>query len=213
MGRTLNKRTNTLPPVRRYTSYLIQITVISYNLKMHRSILALALFLQQGLAAYCPPTGTLLPLPQVSKDLDLSNLTSILDGIAANSSALGWNSTTTSFSIQATSLDETFFSHYHTAPEKNETGTQEVGGDTVFRIASVTKVFTVLALLLEKEMGLDDPIGKYVEELDGKEGWEDVTLRLLASQLAAVSRGGEYSPPTTSNLVYHSSTQLKERGS
>lgn len=161
---------------------------------MHRSVLSLALFLQQGLATYCPPTGELLPRPKVPTGLDLSDLTSILDGIAEDSSSLGWNSTTTSFSIQATSLDDDFFSYYHTAPQRNGSGTQEVDGDTPFRIASVTKLFTVLAVLLEKDMNLDDHIGKYVEELDGLDGWKDVTIRHLASQIAAVPRNGECYP-------------------
>lgn len=158
---------------------------------MYSSILSLALFLHQGLAAYCPPTGEVLPRPKVPKHFDLSNLASTLDKIAEDSSSLGWNSTTTSFSIQATSLEDDFFSHHHTAPQRNETGTDEVGGDTVFRVASVTKIFTVLAVMLEEGMDLDDKIGKYVEELDGLEEWEDVTLRLLASQMAAAPRDGE----------------------
>lgn len=55
----------------------------------------------------------------------------------------------------------------------------------------MTKIFTVLAVMLEEGMDLDDKIGKYVEELDGLEEWEDVTLRLLASQMAAAPRDGE----------------------
>lgn len=161
---------------------------------MYRSLLSLALFLQQGLAAYCPPTGEVLPRPKVPKHFDLSNLTATLDRIAEDSSSLGWNSSTTSFSIQATSLEDDFFSYSHTAPQKNGTGTDEVDGDTVFRVASVTKIFTVLAVMLEEGMDLDDKIGKYVKELDGLEGWDDVTLRLLASQMAAVPRDGELFP-------------------
>ncbi|KAL3484990.1 beta-lactamase/transpeptidase-like protein [Aspergillus germanicus] len=72
---------------------------------------------------------------------------------------------------------------------KNESGVQHVDGDTVYTIASITKVFTVLAVWLEAKMNLDDPIGRYVHELNNSD-WADVTLRLLTSQLAAIPRNG-----------------------
>jgi CubicO group peptidase (beta-lactamase class C family) len=64
---------------------------------------------------------------------------------------------------------------------------QEVSGDTVFEIGSVTKVFTsLLALDMARrgEVKLDDPVAKYLPErvkvpaYDGKE----ITLRNLATQ-------------------------------
>jgi CubicO group peptidase (beta-lactamase class C family) len=101
----------------------------------------------------------------------------------------GWNSTINSFSVMATSAEETFFTYHHTAPMNNESSVQNVDGNTVYAIASITKVFTVLAVWLEGRMNLDDPIGKYVQELNNSD-WEDVTLRLLTSQIAAVPRNG-----------------------
>ena len=101
----------------------------------------------------------------------------------------GWDPNITSFSVMATSPSQTFFSYHHTARVKNETGVKKVGDDTVYMIGSVSKLFTVLAIWLEERVSLDDPIGKYVQEFDIP-GWEDVTLRLLTSQMAAVSRQG-----------------------
>ena len=43
--------------------------------------------------------------------------------------------------------------------------------DTRFRIASITKMFTAVAVLRlaqEGRIGLDEPIGKYVPEVAGK---------------------------------------------
>ncbi|KAJ0423140.1 beta-lactamase/transpeptidase-like protein [Aspergillus carlsbadensis] len=137
----------------------------------------------------CPPTGPVLPPPRIPQDYDWPNLTRTLDQFIQNSVEDGWNGTINSFSVMATSAEETFFSYHHTAPLKNESGVQRVDGDTVYAIASITKVFTVLAVWLEDRMNLDDPIGWYVQELNSS-GWEDVTLRLLTSQIAAIPRNG-----------------------
>ena len=65
-----------------------------------------------------------------------------------------------------------------------------IDGDSQYRIASISKVFTTLGLLYQHASGklsLDDPIDKYIPELrDSDKGelpWKDITLRILASQL------------------------------
>ncbi|KAK2801506.1 hypothetical protein FQN50_007722 [Emmonsiellopsis sp. PD_5] len=156
---------------------------------MHSYVLTLLLFLHHSLAAYCPPTGPVLPPPAIPANFAASELTNTLTGFIKNSQEYGWNASANSFSVSLTSADSTFFSYHHTAPLKNDTGVAEVAGDTIYRVASATKVFTVLAVLLEERINLDDPIGKYVKELNGSE-WEEVTVRLLTNQLAAVPRDG-----------------------
>lgn len=137
----------------------------------------------------CPPTGPVLPAPDIPPDFLHGKLTDILNELVDNSTENCWDSNTTSFSIMATSPTHSFFTHHRTAQVRNESGASGVGDDTTYMIASVTKVFTVLATWLEERLNLDGPIGKYVEELDIP-GWEDVTLRLLTNQMAAVSRQG-----------------------
>lgn len=65
-----------------------------------------------------------------------------------------------------------------------------VDGDSQYRIASITKVFTTLGLLYQHDAGnvsLDTTIDKYIPELqepdNGDIPWKDITLRILASQL------------------------------
>jgi CubicO group peptidase (beta-lactamase class C family) len=65
-----------------------------------------------------------------------------------------------------------------------------VDGDSQYRIASITKVFTTLGLLYQHAAGnlsLDDAVDKYIPELKesdkGELPWKDITLRMLASQL------------------------------
>lgn len=157
---------------------------------MHQRALLLSIFLFLGVvSSLCPPTGSVLPAPNIPEDFLHGDLTNTLNNLIENSAEDGWDPKKTSFSVMATSPRHTFFSFHHTAEVKNETGTNEVGNDTIYMIASVSKVFTVLATWLDKRLDLDSPIGKYVQEFDVP-GWEDVTLRLLTSQMAAVSRQG-----------------------
>ena len=156
---------------------------------MHFSTIGLFLLFQHSIAVFCPPPGAVLPPPHIPSNFAASKLTGILNKIVQKSQDYGWNATTNSFSVSATSRDKTFFSHHYTAPLKDESGVHKVKGDTVYRIASVTKLFTVLAVLLEERIHLNDSIGEYIKELNGTV-WKDVTLRLLTSQLAALPRYG-----------------------
>ncbi|KAH7393075.1 beta-lactamase/transpeptidase-like protein [Pyrenochaeta sp. MPI-SDFR-AT-0127] len=103
----------------------------------------------------------------------------------------------TSFSVEITSSKESLWSQHHTARERNASRSDipQVNGDALYRIASITKVFTVLGILYQHEAGnlsLDAAVNKYIEELGEKsEGgipWKDITLRSLASQLSGLQR-------------------------
>ena len=100
---------------------------------------------------------------------------------------------TSSFSVEVTSTTSTLWSYHHTARELNETrpGANPVDGSSVYRIASITKTFTVLALLQLHSAGnlsLDDPVIKYLPHLHGTLPWKDITLRILATQLSGLPR-------------------------
>lgn len=103
----------------------------------------------------------------------------------------------TSFSIAITSSEDTLWEKHHTAAVRNASreGVSEVDGDTVFRIASITKTFTVLGILYQHEAGnlsLDASIDTYISELrqdqHGTIAWKDITIRSLASQLSGIPR-------------------------
>ncbi|KAF3030309.1 hypothetical protein E8E12_000918 [Didymella heteroderae] len=103
----------------------------------------------------------------------------------------------TSFSVEVTSSKETLWSKHHTAIERNASrpDVPEVNGDALYRIASITKTFTVLGLLHQEKAGnlsLDDTVDKYIKELKeeqkGTLPWKDITLRSLASQLSGIPR-------------------------
>lgn len=72
-----------------------------------------------------------------------------------------------------------------------------VSAETVFRIGSITKVFTGMALLAlrdEGRIGLDDPVTRYVPELEGAvyptEDSPVITLRNLVTHTSGLPRLG-----------------------
>jgi serine-type D-Ala-D-Ala carboxypeptidase/endopeptidase len=78
---------------------------------------------------------------------------------------------------------------------------QEVNGDTVFEIGSVTKTFTTLLLqdMVERgEMKLDDPVAKYLPEsvkVPARNG-KQITLFNLATHTAGLPRDPSNLTPT-----------------
>ncbi|KAJ4310463.1 hypothetical protein N0V94_008434 [Neodidymelliopsis sp. IMI 364377] len=120
----------------------------------------------------------------------------------------------TSFSIEITSSKGSLWSKHHTARERNASRPDipEVNGDALYRIASITKTFTVLGLLYQEKAGnlsLDDPVDKYITEFtkdDGTLPWKDITLRSLAKLLNDVkSKIPIFAPnqqSTYSNLAF-----------
>ena len=152
--------------------------------------------------AGCHIPGPAFPTPRLARNSSsLSTITTKLDTIIKNilhGEDAHWSEDTTSFAIQLTSADETLWSEYFTAKilgDYKDSGPTPVTGDTVFRAASITKTFTIYALLLEKRINLEDPITKYLPALrDGSErdAWavdfDEITIRSLASQLSGIAR-------------------------
>ena len=103
----------------------------------------------------------------------------------------------TSFSVEVTSQTRTLFSIHHTARIRSSIrrGAREIGNTTAYRIASMTKPFTVLAILQQQQAGnlsLEHPVSEYVSALalpqTGSIPWEHITLRSLATQQSGIPR-------------------------
>ncbi|KAL8839752.1 MAG: hypothetical protein Q9170_001623 [Blastenia crenularia] len=118
---------------------------------------------------------------------------------AAKSESSPWRTNITSFSIAVTSASENLWTTSHTASvlgNYTDSTPTAVSDQTYFRIASISKVFTVLAVLLQQQAGkwsLHDSITKFVPELlegetTNKVNWESITLETLASQLSGIPR-------------------------
>ncbi|CUS10218.1 unnamed protein product [Tuber aestivum] len=155
----------------------------------HTNLLLLTFLLPHlpTIAAKCYPPGATFPAPDYA-------LLPPPDIKLPTSAEAPWPANITSYAVQVTTAEKTIFSAYHTAEilgEYRDGEPSDVTGDTYFRIASNTKVFTVLAVLLTEGMSLDDGVLKYIPELaDGEGGveWGDVTLGSLGGHLAGIVR-------------------------
>lgn len=151
--------------------------------------------------AFLTPKLTALDL-QLERSLLILKLNNLInDLLIGKERPDGWSPENTSFAIQLTSNQETLWESYHTASilgNYTDSNPAPVSADTVFRIASISKTFTVYALLLENVIGLDDPITKYLpgladvkQETPNSIKWDQITIRSLASQLSGIGRGSE----------------------
>ncbi|KAL2861171.1 serine hydrolase domain-containing protein [Aspergillus lucknowensis] len=107
--------------------------------------------------------------------------------------------------------------YHHTAPEiaNSATGTRKVDGDSIYRIASVSKLFTVLAGLIELkgqdwERPLSELFPAFAQSLRERSGtvdpvydtqWDAITPRALASQMGGIAQYG--APWNTDYLTLH----------
>jgi hypothetical protein len=123
------------------------------------------------------------------------------------SSGLAPNDTAFAVAMFSSKDNQTVFEHYYT-PD-NALGVPSVTRDSIFRIGSVAKVFTVWTFLAAAgDAFFKDPITKYIPELVNVPAspavasnvvyddindvrWEEVTLGDLASQAAGIPRDGK----------------------
>lgn len=167
----------------------------------------------------CPPLGATLPSPSsllnsAAVQNVLSNLTSTLNQAVSvdSTSTFGINFNTTSlsasiFSIESNSSasNEPFlWQYHHSAPslQQDANGAKTVDADSIYRIGSLTKVFTVLTFLINAgERHWYEPVTKYIPELAQAAAtlnatqdpidyvnWDEVTVGDLASHLAGIGR-------------------------
>ncbi|KFZ03908.1 hypothetical protein V502_10566 [Pseudogymnoascus sp. VKM F-4520 (FW-2644)] len=99
---------------------------------------------------------------------------------------------TSSFSVEVTTSTNSLWELHHTARDKDpvRSGAEKVSGESVYRIASITKAFTVLAIIQQHVAGnlsIDDTIDQYLD-LRGDIQWSDITLRTVATQLSGIPR-------------------------
>jgi CubicO group peptidase (beta-lactamase class C family) len=119
------------------------------------------------------------------------------------------NPSGTSWSLQifSASSDQALWEHHHTA---TNLGGFSVGPDTIYRLGSLTKIFTIMTFLAEAgDSHWNDPITNHIPELDllavkarsdpvMNVDWESVTLGSLASHMAGIVRDCNQPAPSIS---------------
>lgn len=112
----------------------------------------------------------------------------LFDGLVKADDA-PFNTSDTSFSVTFTSDYETLFEFHHMADEVSKVDAQQVDGNTVYRLASVTKLFTTLSTMLQDGLDFDDYVWQHLLELEGLEDWKDITIKMLSSHTSGVPTG------------------------
>ncbi|KAI0416377.1 beta-lactamase/transpeptidase-like protein [Xylaria grammica] len=158
----------------------------------------------------CPLYGLGYPKPSdLSNHEGIRNAASALDSVFKEyiDEANNTGADRFSYSVEVFSATEAapLWSHHWTAKNlatMNTTGVRKVDGSTVYRIGSLTKVFTMLTFLAEVgDAAWNDPIAKYVPEIAAmavpghdnshsltSPDWGSITIGALASQVSGLMR-------------------------
>ncbi|KAK6088102.1 beta-lactamase-like protein 2 [Seiridium cupressi] len=152
-----------------------------------------------ALDGLCPPLGAVLPAPKApSSSLHIQSAVLQLKQVLQNVTA-ALNNSAVSFGVQSIHETEPLLEFHYTPPEFGSHGVKEVDSNSVYRLASTSKLFPALAILRTEGMDLNDPITKYLPELRdlNKQSraqnelwtidWDDITLGALSSHLGAPS--------------------------
>ncbi|KAI1171687.1 beta-lactamase/transpeptidase-like protein [Nemania sp. FL0916] len=132
----------------------------------------------------------------------------------------------TSWSLQifSASSNEAIWEHYHTARNllgEDGSGNFTIGPDTIYRLGSLTKIFTIMTFIAEAgDSYWNDPVTKYVPELEALAAkaesdpvmfvdWSSVTLGALASHMAGIVRDFALEGELTQE---HNQTELMDQG-
>ena len=147
------------------------------------------------ISARCYDPSPAFPLPGHEAYERSGALGTVLEAISLkiNQEVLAPEFDISSFSVEVTTSKGTLWELHHTARDRDleRPGAVEVTGNSVYRMASVTKCFTTLAILQQHAAGnlsLDDTIDTYLSGLSGDIPWKDITLRTVASQLSGIIR-------------------------
>ncbi len=162
----------------------------------------------------CPPLGPVYEKPNnfnTSSAIQaaIANLTaSFTAWDQNNSSAIRANTTSYSIEVFSTSKEHpVVFSWHHTAAslaaDTNTSGVRQASPDAVYRLGSLTKIFTIYTWLAQDgDSKWNEPITKYVPELAAAAAkaksdpvanvaWDEVTIGSLAGQLSGAIRDCE----------------------
>jgi len=156
-------------------------------------------------SAYQPPKN--LSKQAIWQSFAVSFSTSLKRYAEAGNSPYGTlSSNVTSFSVHVAAVDsgETIFDFHHTAPSRSPHGTSKVDKDTIYRVASISKLFTTYATLLNAGSVdvFQEPITKYLPKLNEYNAkrndidqlrWDQITVGALSSHLAGIPRDCKFS--------------------
>lgn len=151
-----------------------------------------------GLDGHCPPLGPVLPAP--TRPSSSGPVQAAVAGFAETFESLTspFARSAVSISVRSIHEDGKLVDLHYTPPILGAGSTTGgVDGDTVYRVGSISKVFTILGIL-STGIRMDDPVTLYLPELrdlGAAEGvdsdittvrWDDITIGALASHMSGI---------------------------
>ncbi|KAF4450211.1 Beta-lactamase-like protein 2 [Fusarium austroafricanum] len=147
---------------------------------------------------HCPPLGPVLPAPlnPGSHSAVKAAMKTIQEHLEAATSK--HQNSSVVVAIKSANEHDYLLEFANTPPNVDPRGVDKVDSDTVFRMASLSKVFPVLALLKLHKVNFDDAVTKYLPELRALNkqarkrdavwavDWDEVTIGALASHIGGV---------------------------
>ena len=172
----------------------------------HGAIFFSAQLVFASLDGHCPPLGAVLPAPlQPSTSNHVKTaVDNVKKTIEATISAL--NGSGLAVGVKSIHEDNLLLEYAYTPSDIDPRGVDKVDSDTVFRLASASKLFPVLAVLKLHGVDLNDAVTKYLPELRdlNKQAraqnpiwaveWDDITLGALASHLGGIAADSQKIP-------------------
>jgi CubicO group peptidase (beta-lactamase class C family) len=156
---------------------------------------------------HCPYQGPAFPKPTnlAAAEAVQSALSGLTTTFKARETQPIMNPNGTSWSIQvfSASMDTPLWEHYHTAGDlkySDTPGVKTPGPDTVYRLGSLTKIFTIMTFLIHGgEEYWNTPVTRWVPELKALASradadpvmnvdWDSVTVGNLATQMGGIVR-------------------------
>ncbi|KAI0855115.1 beta-lactamase/transpeptidase-like protein [Xylaria cubensis] len=150
----------------------------------------------------CPLKGSQFPAPTgLGSETLFRNATGVIEqSIRASLTAAPYNETTFSIGMFDTTDDELLYEFHHTDPTvaTSEIGTNEVDADSIYRIASITKILTVYQwLIADGDRKFNSPVSDFIPQLlqyeNGQDDypaprWDEITVNDLAMFLSGIGR-------------------------
>ncbi|KAJ8105254.1 hypothetical protein ONZ43_g7498 [Nemania bipapillata] len=156
----------------------------------------------QGKERICPLKGPQFPAPTgLGSEALFQNATGTIEqSIRAKLAEAPYNETTFSIGMFSTTDDGLLYEFHYTdaTVATSSVGTNEVDADSIYRIASITKILTLYQwLIADGDREFNSPISDFIPELlqyaNPQHGypapsWDEITVNDLAMFLAGIGR-------------------------
>ncbi|KAF7190917.1 Beta-lactamase-like protein sdnR [Pseudocercospora fuligena] len=163
----------------------------------------------------CPIKGQQFPKPtSLGKEATFLNATkTIEDYVKANLTQSPWNQTTFSLGLFSVDTDGLLYEYHHTdeSVASSSIGTKAANADSIYRIASISKIFTVYLWLIKSgHKHFNSPITEFIPQLAESQpqddyyplpDWKEITVGDLAMFLGGIARDYGLNDVALSNYV------------